>query len=238
MRTPLVFLVVMALGSSTLVNAQATVPDGQTGVVPATEQSAYRLGPGDVLDIKFLLNSELNEQVQVRPDGFIAMPLVGELSVAGLTVSDLVSKLTKAFETVLKSPSVIVQVREFANRRVFVGGEVGRPGVLPLIGRQTALGAVMEAGGLKSSANRDGIVVLRRGDEDTPRVIHLSMKSADGTAPEASAFQLQPLDVVFVNESGVSRANRAVDQYVRQMSPMLLTAGFSYLFHAALFGAR
>jgi hypothetical protein len=81
-------------------------------------------------------------------------------------------------------------------------------------------------------------MVLRRADMDTPRVIRLSMKSRNGAAPEASAFRLEPLDVVLASESGVARAGRAVDQYVRQMSPLLLSAGFSYLFNGALFGVH
>jgi protein involved in polysaccharide export with SLBB domain len=238
MRTFALALVILAACPAARALERQSPANEQGTVIPSPDESLYRLGPGDALDIKFVRNPELNEQVQVRPDGYISMPLVGELSVATLTVRELVVKLTELFAPVLKSPSVVVQVREFANRRVFVGGEVGRPGVLPLVGHQTALGAVMEAGGMKSSANRGGLIVLRRGDEDVPRVIHLSLKSKDGAAPEASAFQLQPLDVVLVSESGVSRANRAVDQYVRQMVPLLLTAGFSYLSNASLFGVK
>jgi protein involved in polysaccharide export with SLBB domain len=236
MRTALILCLFFAVAD----NAAAQPPSGAAPpvVAPLPDESGYRLSPGDALDIKFMLNPELNEQVQIRPDGYISMPLVGELNVAGATVAELVARLTRSFESVLKSPSVVVQVREFANRRVFVGGEVGRPGVLPLVGRQTALGAVMEAGGLTRASNRAELVVLRRGDEDVPRTIRLSMKSKNGAAPEAAAFQLQPLDVVLVNESGVSRTNRAVDQYVRQMVPVLLTAGFSYLFNGGIFGVR
>jgi polysaccharide export outer membrane protein len=232
------FLCLLLLLAAGPVRAQQPSTITTPAVAPSPDESGYRLSPGDALDIKFMLNPELNEQVQIRPDGYISMPLVGELSVAGATVSELVARLTRSFETVLKSPSVVVQVREFANRRVFVGGEVGRPGVLPLVGRQTALGAVMEAGGLTRASSRAEIIVLRRGDEDLPRTIRLSMKSKNGVAPDAAAFQLQPLDVVLVNESGVSKTNRAVDQYVRQMVPVLLTAGFSYLFNGGIFGVR
>jgi protein involved in polysaccharide export with SLBB domain len=238
MRPIVLLLLLLLLAASPAQWAAAgQTPDPGPDVV-SLEESTYRIAPGDVLDVKFVLNPELNDQVQVRPDGFISLAMVGELGVAGLTVSELARKLTKSFGAILKSPAVVVQVREFANRRVFVGGEVGRPGMFPLVGRQTALGAVMEAGGMKGSAKRGTITVLRRGNDDAPRVIRLSMKSANGAAPEASAFPLQPLDVVIVSESGVARANRAMDQYVRQMMPVLVTAGFSYVFGGGLFGVR
>ena len=224
-------------------SAAAQQPAAEGATAPAAvertfDDSAYRLSPGDVLDIKFMHNPELNEQVQVRPDGFISMPFVGELNVGSITVGELIAMLTKSYAATLRRPAFTIQIRTFANRRIYVGGEVARPGMLQLGSRETALDAVTEAGGLKVSANRDELIVLRRGDGDAPRVIHLSLKSKHGAAADASAFTLQPLDVVLVNESGVSKAGRAVDQYVRQLSPVLLTAGFSYLFGGGLLGVR
>jgi polysaccharide export outer membrane protein len=97
----------------------------------------------------------------------------------------------------------------------------------------------MEAGGFKTSAKRNTVVVIRRGDEDMPRTITLSMeRGPDGKAPEAAAFALEPLDVVLVAESGVARAGRAMDQYVRQMMPIALSGGFSWLLGSAVFGGK
>jgi protein involved in polysaccharide export with SLBB domain len=206
------------------VRAQAVPP------VTDADDGSYRLSADDTIEIKFLQNPELNEIVQIRPDGRISMPLVGELLVAGATVAELATRLSTAYQDILRAPSVTIQVRNFANRRVFVGGEVNRPTVLPLVGRQTALGAVMEAGGWKMSARRSEVLVIRRGDEDQARIIRLSTENGpQGEGPEAAMFALQPLDVVLVTESGVARAGRAVDQYVRQMIPLVLTGGFSWL---------
>ena len=223
--------------------AAQTAEEVRAAAVPPVtdlDDGSYRLSAGDLVEIKFMLNPELNEEVRIRPDGRISMPLVGELLVAGATIDELGTRLTTAYEEILRAPSVTIQVREFADRRVFVGGEVTRPGMLPLIGEQTALGAVMEAGGFKTTAARGELVVIRKGDEDEPRLIRLSMDSNkdQGVAPEAASFRLQPLDVVLVAESGVARAGRAVDQYVRQLIPVLLTGGFTYLFDGAVLGGR
>ncbi len=242
MIKPLIFLVAAGLTAASAA-AQTGSPDLSRTQAPAPvertfDESAYRLSPGDGLEIKFGYNPELNEQIQVRPDGFISLPLVGELNVGSMTVGEFVDSVTKRYATVLRTPAVTVQIRSYANRRVYVGGEVTKPGMLQLASRETALDAITEAGGLKASANRDEVIVLRRTDLDTPRVIRLSLKPKNGAAAEAADFTLQPLDVVLVNESGVSKAGRAVDQYVRQLSPFLLTAGFSYLFGGTFFGLK
>jgi polysaccharide export outer membrane protein len=207
-------------------------------VPPVTEADAgtYRLNAGDVIEIKFMQNPELNELVRIRPDGRISMPLVGELQVAGATVGQLTTRLTAAYKDILRAPFATIQVREFADRRVFVGGEVNRPGMLALVGAQTAFGAVMEAGGFRPTAARDEVVVIRRGDAEQPVVMRLDLKVRDGNPPEAARFALQPLDVVLVTESGVARTNRAIDQYVRQMIPLSLSGGFTWLFGNGGFG--
>src|SRR5438094_9777584 len=181
---------------------------------PSTAASAdYRLEAGDTIDIRFLLNPELNEQAQIRPDGRISMQMVGELRLSGLTVAEAMALVAHAYKDTLKQPSVMVQGRTFASRRVFVAGEVARPGVLPLVGDQTAMGAITEAGGLKASAKRNEIVVIRRGANDLPERILVSMRGRGNGAPQAAAFRLQPMDVVVVTESGIARVDRAVDQY-------------------------
>ena len=213
--------------STTAISGQSPTPEAvraaATPPVTDLDDGSYRLSPGDTIEIKFMANPELNELVVIRPDGRISMPLVGELLVANTTIGQLSTRLSTAYADILRTPSATIQVRDFANRRVFVGGEVGRPGMLSLSGRQTALSAVMEAGGFTRGAARDEIIVIRKGTEDEPRVLRLAAKGQDGRAPEAANFALQPLDVVLVTESGVARTNRAVDQYVRQMIPISLT---------------
>jgi polysaccharide export outer membrane protein len=209
--------------------------------------TTYRLETGDTIEVRFLSNPELNELGQIRPDGRFSMQIVGELRLSGLTVADAMALVASVYKDTLKQPSVTVQVRNFANRRVFVAGEVARPGVLALVGDQTAIGAITEAGGLKASAKRNEIVVIRRGANDTPEQIQVSMRGrrSQGSmrgrstdAPQAAAFRLQPMDVVVVMESGIARADRAVDQYVRQLVPVLLTGGFTYLFNGGVLGVH
>ncbi len=192
-------------------------------------EQLYKLETGDEIEIRFLYNTELNDKMTIRPDGRISMPLMGEIAAAGLSVGELTDLLQKKYKDTVRQPVITVQVRGFANRKVFVGGEVLRPGVVVLAGTQTAMGAILEAGGLIRSADRDKLTVIRKGANGAPESLTLSLRAARGKAPEAAGFLLQPYDLVVVNRSGIAKANQAVDQYVRQMSPALLTAGFSYL---------
>jgi polysaccharide biosynthesis/export protein len=232
-----ILLLALVMGTS----AQTVQDARQAAVPPITDadEGSYLLNPGDVIEIRFIHNPELDEEVRIRPDGRISMPLVGEMLVARSTIAELSTRLATAYEDILRTPSVTIQVREFVNRRVFVGGEVNRPGMLTMHGRQTALGAVVEAGGFRPSAARDAVLVIRRTDQDQPRLLRLAMKAKNGQAPEAANFALQPLDVVLVTESGVARTGRAIDQYVRQMVPLTLTGGFSWLFgQDSIFGSQ
>ncbi|NIT01074.1 MAG: sugar transporter, partial [Candidatus Latescibacteria bacterium] len=98
---------------------------------PLTEQE-YVIQPGDQLDIKFYYNSELNEQVTVRPDGRISLQLANETAAAGKTPAELTQLLTEKYSRDLKKPEITVIVRSFSALKVFVGGEVNRPGILDL----------------------------------------------------------------------------------------------------------
>src|SRR5438874_1796614 len=111
---------------------------------PNAAEGLYRLEAGDSMDLRFFYNPELNESAQIRPDGNISMHLIGEVAAAGRTIADLTSFLESKYKDIVKQPSLTIQIRSYANRKVFVGGEVARPGVIALVGRQTVLAAIME----------------------------------------------------------------------------------------------
>jgi protein involved in polysaccharide export with SLBB domain len=205
----------------------------QPTVTPAQESDRYKLETGDTIAIKFFYDAEMNDTVQIRPDGYISMPMLGDLKAAGLPVDTMRQTLESRYQGILRDPAVTIQVSAYANRRIFVGGEVLHPGMLPLVGQQTALGAIVEAGGFRPTAKRGAVVLIRRGAEGLPTVTRLSMKSNRNNPADAVSFQLQPFDLLLVTESGIAKANRGVDQYIRQMVPGLLTGGFSYLSNAS-----
>src|SRR5579862_21379 len=126
----------------------------KTAVVqPTTAPLAYVLAPGDNVEVKFAYVPDLNQAQIIRPDGKISLPLVHDVPAAGMTPTELQDSLLKKYQdTALKSPELVVIVREFNASKIYVGGEVGLPGTQPLLTPTTVLQAILQANGFKNTA--------------------------------------------------------------------------------------
>jgi polysaccharide export outer membrane protein len=182
-------------------------------VDPTTQPADYIVQAGDVLELKFFYQPELNDSLTVRPDGKISPQLVDEISVAGRTIPDVRMELQQKYAKVLRNPEVGVAVKEIAEQRIFVGGEVNTPGAMPLKGRVTALEAIMQAGGMKGTAETRQVVILRNQGTEQPLFLTLNLDSELTTANESHDILLHAMDVVFVPKTNVTGADEFVDQY-------------------------
>ena len=129
--------------------------------LPASEGSTYLIGPQDILDITVWKEPEVSRTVPVRPDGKISLPLLNDVQAAGLTPMQLTADITQALRKFLNGPQVTVMVKEINSRRIFVVGEVARPGAFPMFPNMTVLQALSTAGGFTQFAKLSGIYVLR-----------------------------------------------------------------------------
>lgn len=127
----------------------------------APAAAAYRLGPGDVLEVSVWGFPDLTRTVAVRPDGRVSLPLVGEVEAAGRTADELQRELSRRYAAYVKNPQVAVIVREFRRVRVSVLGQVGRPGTFELLPPVRVLDALSSAGGLLESADRKAARLIR-----------------------------------------------------------------------------
>jgi polysaccharide biosynthesis/export protein len=210
--------------------AQIPVPLPQPLATAQQTAPLYLLQLGDVLDIKFFYNPELNETVPVRPDGRISLPLVNDIQAAGRTPADLRAELMKTYAATLREPEVAVIVKEFAARRIYIGGEVNTPSLLRVPGPITLLQAIFEAGGIRRSGKTDSIVVLRYQGTTTPEFIKVDLKSAFEQGAQGADIALQASDIVWVPKTKIAKFDDFVDQYIRQVIPIPLTLGVSYVF--------
>lgn len=159
-------------------------------------QPEYRIGSGDKLQINVYKEADLTQSLQVRPDGRITMPLVGDLAAAGQTPMQLQRRLADSLREYVANPVVTVMVVEVAERVVYVMGEVNTPGAVPLKGSMTVLQALAVAGGFKDFANKGGIKVLRKIGGDRVETIPFSYK--DSLRGDAQPFYLAEGDTVVV----------------------------------------
>jgi polysaccharide export outer membrane protein len=133
-----------------------------TQVANANAEEPFRIGREDVLDIAVWRDPDLSRTLPVRPDGFISMPMAGEVKAEGKTAFELSEELKSRLAPFIQQPKVTVMVREVNSSRIFVTGEVARPGAFPLRGRISVVQAIALAGGFSDFANKDGMMVIRQ----------------------------------------------------------------------------
>jgi len=137
----------------------AMAPDGPKQ--GATTEPDYVIGPQDVLDISVWKEPEVSRVVPVRPDGKISLPLLNDVQAAGLTPAALAAQITESLKKYVTSPQVTVIVTTINSQRVYISGEVIRPGAFPMLPGMTVMQALTSAGGFTPFAKMKSIYVLR-----------------------------------------------------------------------------
>ena len=188
----------VAQAQDTTKNASAPAPtQAAPAAVPATIDTSYRIGPQDVLKVDVWKELELTRSVPVRPDGKISLPLLNDVQASGLTAMELAINITEGLKKFINNPQVTVTVTEINSRRVYVNGEVTRPGAFALLPNMTVLQALTSAGGFTQFARTNKIYVLRT--EGGKQVKHpFNYKDVvNGKRPEDNIV-LQPGDTIVV----------------------------------------
>jgi polysaccharide export outer membrane protein len=164
---------------------------------PGTIDQEYRLGPGDKLRIEVYKDPQLSQSVQVRPDGKITLPLIGDLEASTHTPIELRDTIAKSLKEYVTNPTVTVIVVEALASQVYVMGEVTHPGTMQLHGPTTILQALAMAGGFKEFANTKDVKVLRpKGTGNNVETLRFNYK--DVINGDAKPFYLRSGDTVIV----------------------------------------
>jgi polysaccharide export outer membrane protein len=181
-------------------SAPINKPVGASGTLsaptrPGVQSADYRLGPGDKLRVEVYKDAQLSQSLQVRPDGKVTLPLVGDVQASGLTPIDLRDRIATALREYVTNPVVTVIVVETIAPLVYVMGEVNNPGSIELHGPISALQALAMAGGFKDFANTKNIKVLRRTSRGQQTIAFNYKDALRGDGPP---MMLQPGDTVVV----------------------------------------
>lgn len=152
-------------------SSQAVAPAAGTAAQPPAQVSSdYVIGPGDTLQINVWKEPNISGTIPVRPDGMISLALIGDLQAAGLTPMRLSASITDRLRKTIIDPSVTVQVTGVNSKHIFLLGEVGKQGEVPLTPGMTPLQAIASAGGLTPYANSKHIYILRGPTEKQQRI--------------------------------------------------------------------
>jgi polysaccharide export outer membrane protein len=174
--------------------APSPVEPAATAGLPAST-----LGPNDLFEVRVYQEPELSGLYQVGPQGDIMFPLCKQVVVSGLTANGAAEKLrdclSKGF---LRNPQVSVLVKEFNSRKVFVFGEVQKPGTFPYEDGMSVVQALTLAGGFTKQAAQNSTSVTRhiKGQE-----VKTKVNVQDIALGKAANFTLEPGDIVYVPES-------------------------------------
>jgi polysaccharide biosynthesis/export protein len=193
MNTSLALATVLAALCS--VAPQAAPDDKKPAAQPPGLGDEYRVGPGDKLRIEVYKDPQLSQSVQVRPDGKITLPLIGDLDANGRTPIELRDTIAKSLKEYITNPTVTVIVVEALASQVFVMGEVSHPGPVQILGPTTIVQVLAMAGGFKEFANTKDVRVLRPNGTSV-QTIRFNYKEALNN--EAKPFFVRAGDTVIV----------------------------------------
>ena len=194
----------------------------------ASTAQVYRLSPGDQLTARFYFNPQLDEDVQVRPDGNISLSLIGEIHAAGKTAGELSAEITKAYAQYFVKPTAVVIVRQFTNYRVFTAGELRNPGQFSLVtGARTVLESLAASGGVTDNGTLTHVILIRRlPTQKEPMVAELDLADALSGNDSAQNVSLMPDDFIYVPKSGAAGFNLAMQMYLFRNLNLATSANF------------
>jgi protein involved in polysaccharide export with SLBB domain len=203
---PVLFLLAVAGCAGPADDYSSLPPPSADAGAPAAEQVSYRLRARDFVRVGVLNEADTFVDRRINPDGTIDIPFLGQdslVKVSGLTMTEAQAAIAARFAKFFKSPVVTVEIRGYAERRVYVDGSVGRTGPIAIPPEETLTlkKALASAGGILRGGNRAAVVLRRKQPDGSLRTQEIDVRRIDvGEAPD---IPLEDDDHVFVRESRI-----------------------------------
>ncbi len=211
-----------------LLNGCATTEPALQAIQPPSEEiskeiklTEFILGPGDKVEITVYRHDDLKKTSQIDTSGKITFPLVGDVQAGGLSIFQLRDKIRDGLSEYIIDPQVSVSVTAVQSQKVYVLGEVGKPGVFAFSTPMSAIEAISSAGGFTLDANEESVMVIR-GDKDNPQLVKLDLKSTLKEGNVAQNIQLQGGDIVFVPSTTIADVSRFAVYLSKMLWPISL----------------
>lgn len=186
------------------------------------QEPAYRVYPGDEIEVTVPSAPELSKTQIVPPDGRLSLPLIAPVMAADREIPELQALLTQAYSSQLLRPQVNVALKAAGPLKVYVGGEVNNPGMYDMAGDGDALRAIIQAGGFKNTGAQNQVVVIRRGADGRAmmRTSNLSAGLRGRGGVSSDLVPLRRFDIVYVPRTSAAEAAQFVQTYFRDLSPI------------------
>jgi len=198
MKKPLLMFVAVISAALSVLAQEAKPQDQDAQAARDIFVKAYRIGPGDLLEIKVFELEQLSQVVRVSEDGSITLPLLGRIELEGLTQDGTAAKISGLLAVkYVKNPQVTVFIKEYKSKQVAVIGAVEKPGSYELVGRKNLLQIISAAGGLTDQAT-DEIYVLREGQNGDAVSIPIDLKDLLVNGNQKLNIPIEPSDVINV----------------------------------------
>src|SRR5262245_24605426 len=190
-----------------LAHAQTPPPTQASNIAPAPRLPGsgsaatspdYRLAPGDKLRVEVYKDAQLSQSLQIRPDGKVTLPLIGDIVATDMTPIQLRDRIANSLKEYVTNPVVTVIVVEASPVMVYVMGEVATPGSIPMRGPMTVLQALAMAGGFKEFANTKDIRILRKAGGILKSETTIPFNYNDAIKGKVAPVYLLPGDMVVV----------------------------------------
>ena len=181
-----------------LASGYEAVARAQDRSVTADQRANYVIGPDDVLSVLFWRDKDMTADVVVRPDGKISLPLINDIQAGGLTPSELCEAVKAVARRYVEDPSVTVVVKQINSRKLFITGQVEKPGPYPMSGPTTVLQLIATAGGLKEFTDGKRILIMRADEAGKQTSYLFNYRQVTEGKNLAQNIELQPGDTVVV----------------------------------------
>jgi polysaccharide export outer membrane protein len=175
---------------------------------PQQRNPRYQLSRGDTLELLFPFSPEFNQTVTVNPDGFVAITEVGDVYIAGKTVSEAKDLFLNKYAVILHDPVINLVLKDFEKPYFIAGGELAHPGKFDLRGDTTLTEAIAIAGGFTENSKHSQVLLFRRVSHDWAEVRVLNVKKMFQTGSLSEDVHLQPGDMFVVPQNRISKIKK------------------------------
>jgi polysaccharide export outer membrane protein len=185
----------------------------------AERDAHYRLQPEDKVEVQYRYTPEYNATVALQPDGYVSLPLIGEVKLAAMTLDQARAAIVAKAGERLADPEVTVLLKEYVKPYFVVAGEVAHPGRFELRGEVSLVEALAVSGGLKDSAKRTQVILVHKANQEMAEVKLLDLRKLMAAANIREDISIRSGDMIVVPRNFISK----IEPYIRLAETSLYT---------------